>query len=350
MKIIHVIYSFRAGGAENLIVDLVNYQVLSNKVSLIIINDEFNNNLLKTINHNVDIILIKRQKSSKNPLPLIRLNNEIRKIKPDIVHCHHHKVLPLLFKRSFALLLTVHAVGVSLSYMNKYQKAIAISEAVNQDIRYRSKDKIFPIVIHNGVDANKIYRKNFCKRESQINLIQVSRLVHEEKGQDILIEALYILKEKYAVQNITVTFVGEGTSEAYLHSLTKKFNLENQVVFAGYKDRTWIYTHLCNYDLLVQPSKFEGFGLTIVEAMLANVPVLVSNIDGPFEIIGNGKYGFFFDSQNSSSCAQKIYEFISLDPKHLKHIIEIGYSHAIENYSLDIMNQKYTSLYDTFKR
>lgn len=54
------------------------------------------------------------------------------------------------------------------------------------------------------------------------------------------------------------------------------------------KNQEWIYHNLCNFDLFIQPSRFEGFGLTVAEAIAAKVTVLVSNIQGPMEIIDDG--------------------------------------------------------------
>ena len=57
---------------------------------------------------------------------------------------------------------------------------------------------------------------------------------------------------------------------------------------------------------MVQPSLYEGFGLTVVEAMATRLPVLVSNIEGPMEIIENGNYGYYFEKGDSEMCAEKI--------------------------------------------
>ena len=55
-----------------------------------------------------------------------------------------------------------------------------------------------------------------------------------------------------------------------------ELNLEKHVRFLGNQSREYVYSHLKDYDLFVQPSRFEGFGLTVAEAMAACVPVLVT--------------------------------------------------------------------------
>ena len=97
----------------------------------------------------------------------------------------------------------------------------------------------------------------------------------------------------------------------YLTELADKLGLTNYVTFLGLCDREYIYSHLKDYDLLVQPSLYEGFGLTIVEALAAGIEVLVSDIDGPLEIIDKIGYGYKFKSEDSVDCALKIYEIYS---------------------------------------
>jgi glycosyltransferase involved in cell wall biosynthesis len=82
--------------------------------------------------------------------------------------------------------------------------------------------------------------------------------------------------------------------------------LNDYIRFLGTKEREYVYTHLCTYDLLVQPSLNEGFGLTVAEAMAAKVPVLVSDIEGPMEVIEKGKYGYYFATEDATDCADKI--------------------------------------------
>ena len=69
-------------------------------------------------------------------------------------------------------------------------------------------------------------------------------------------------------------------SKDYLKDQIKKYQLENNIRIKGHKDRSWIFKNLSSYHLLVQPSRSEGFGLTLVEAVAAGLPVISSKIDG----------------------------------------------------------------------
>jgi glycosyltransferase involved in cell wall biosynthesis len=98
---------------------------------------------------------------------------------------------------------------------------------------------------------------------------------------------------------------------------------------------------------LVQPSIIEGFGLSIVEAMAAKIPVLVSDVEGPMELIGNGRFGYFFKTENKSECANMIELIISLRfSKDFRDRILASYTHAIENFNVRDTALKYIANYN----
>ena len=186
----------------------------------------------------------------------------------------------------------------------KYSNLIAISEAVRKEIKnvYQLDAK----VIYNGIKVENVVSVQSTKKNSNnFRIVQVSRLQHEKKGQHILLEAISILIKK-GILNISIDFIGEGPSEKYLKQLASDLNINEYVNFLGNKDRNYIYKNLCEYDLLVQPSLYEGFGITIIEAMAAGIEVLVSDIDGPLEIIEKIGYGHKFKCGDAEDCAQKI--------------------------------------------
>lgn len=103
------------------------------------------------------------------------------------------------------------------------------------------------------------------------------------------------------------------------------------------------YDHLCNYDLFVQPSIYEGFGLTVAEAMAARVPVLVSSGQGPEEVIGNGKCGYVFKNGDQTDCAAKIRIF--LEGKDDKSLVESAYERVWKLYNIKVTVQTYLDKY-----
>jgi len=261
MKIAHLIYSFTTGGAETMLVDIANEQVKQAEVSIIIINEIFNKTLISKIDKRINVSLINRKEGSRNLFPIIRLNRILLKLKSDVIHCHNHNIIPLLLpslkKKS---VLTVHDVNINAKYFKLYKKLFAISQIVKEDILNRSS--VNATLVYNGICSEKVLQKDKRIESDIFKVVIVSRLQHEKKGQHLAIEALKLLKER-GITNIQLDFIGSGNSEHYLKNLTVEYGLSDQINFLGLKDREYIYSNLKDYDLLVQPSLYEGFGLTV---------------------------------------------------------------------------------------
>ncbi len=345
----HLIFSFCTGGAETMLVDIVNEQCKKADISLIIINNLYKEELLNKIDNRVSIIKIDRKPRSKNIFRLFKLNWILFNIRPDFIHCHNYKAIILILRKiiSCKIGLTVHELGVPCNLHSCYDIIFAISNAVMQDIK--KKINLDVIVVDNGIDFIKIKQKNnllFNNNENIFKIIQVSRLEHNKKGQDILIRAISILVNDYNYKNISLDFIGEGKSEEYLKELVEELKLEKYIHFLGLKDREYIYSNLCNYNLLIQPSRFEGFGLTIVEAMAAKIPVLVSDIGGPKEIINNGKFGYMFKKNSFIDCAEKILTVIR-EMKNPNYFDKINNTYDVmkSKYDISITANKYLRIY-----
>lgn len=349
MVICHIIFSFNTGGAETMLIDIINEQIKKEQINLIIINNRVNKNLLKQIDERINVYFINRKEKSQNPFKLIFLNLLLLKIKPDVIHCHNHKAVNTLrpFLRTKTLL-TIHATGIPTNNFSKYAKLIAISKSVARDVKNRCG--LEPTVIYNGIKIESIKKKKEFGNNDIFKLVQVSRLDSEIKGQHLAIEAIRLLRDQYNISNIQLDFIGEGYSRKYLEDLVKKYHLENQVSFLGLKDRKYINNHLKDYDLLIQPSLYEGFGLTVVEGMAAKIPVLVSNIDGPQEVIQKGKYGYNFKSGNERDCALKIKYIIacSQQSSKLNNKLEETYLYVKKKFCVVITANHYLNEYSEF--
>jgi len=306
MRILHIIFAFNIGGSESMLVDIGNHQIELAEVEIIIINNSYNQDLLNKIDSRVKVHLLNRKEGSKNPIPIIKLNILLLKISANVLHCHNHNIIPLIIAPlSRKAVLTLHCTGIPSKYLNKYKKLFSISEAVRMDVMTRCQ--IETQVVYNGISKELIKEKENYFPDQIFKIICVGRLAHLIKGQHIAIEALHKLREK-GIRNIRMDFIGSGDSELYLKELTNNLELKERINFLGLKDRNYIYSHLKEYDLLIQPSLFEGFGLTVVEGIAAGLAVLVSDIDGPKEIIDKTGFGFSFQSGNAEDCANKIYK------------------------------------------
>ena len=346
MKICHLIFSFTTGGAETMLVDIVNEQVKVASVCLIIINDHINEMLLRKIDSQVEIIKINRRPQSRNPMPVLKINWFLLDMKPDVIHCHNTKtirLIPFFFHKK--MVVTIHDMATSHPILEKYKKIFPISHAVKKDIF--KEQRLDTSVIYNGIDTSIIRKKISNNKNNRFNIVQVARLNTQKKGQHLLIEAIRKIVCENKSIDLHVDFIGEGKSFSHLNKLVQDYHLEKYVTFLGIKDRDYIYNHLHEYDLLVHPSLYEGFGLTVAEAMVAKVPVLVSDNDGPMEVIADGQFGYHFKAGNADDLADKIRQILSNHyglESHRK-MIEAAYQYAVANFDVKNTAQNYIKAY-----
>lgn len=346
MKIIHCLFTMEAAGAQVLTVGLLNEMCITNNVALIIVNG-WNADLLKELDPSIKIHYINRKEGDRSLKPFIKLNLLLMKLNADIIHCHEPNMVKIIkLKKKAKLFHTVHDMGIPPTFYDKYDSLVAISDAVFKDVISKWNKAVDQI--DNGIPIASFKRRSDYSpvKNSPIKLVQVSRLFHEKKGQDILLRALKYITKTYGFTNWTLDLIGSGDSEVFLRQLIAYLNLENNVTLVGEKSRGWILNNLNTYNVLIQPSRYEGFGLTIVEGLAAGLPILASNIDGPKEIIESIEAGFLFESGDMVDCAEQLYKMIQLwEQGGFGEIIKSSIHFIEEKYSMTTCAKKYIQAY-----
>ena len=199
------------------------------------------------------------------------------------------------------------------------------------------------MLFRSGINVRNIRRRELSAApKTKFRMVQIGRLEHDFKGQDILIEALAILVGR-GVRNVSVDFIGEGPSGQYLKDMAERLGVSDRISFLGNRPQSYVFGHLCDYDLLVQPSRKEGFGLTVAEAMVAGVPVLVSDSQGPAEVVGFGSRGDMFETGNAAACADAIGRIMRDGPDAGR--VEQAREYIVDNYSVSRTARRYLELY-----
>ena len=345
MKIVHLIWGLEVGGAETMLVDIANAQARDHQVWLIVGNDDVDASILAALSNRVQRVLIGRPPGSRNPWYSVKLLASLRSIGPDVVHVHQESFIRLKRLIPAPLVLTVHATRSTLHpALAAFDSVCCISEAVRNDVRARFPDCRLR-VIHNGVDFSSMTIK---KRygAAPFRIVQVGRLDHDIKGQDLLIRALASVHEVLGEGRVSVDFIGEGISRGFLESLAAEYRLQEHCSFLGLLSRGDIYACLAGYDLLVQPSRYEGFGLSVVEGIAAGLPVLVSDIEGPLEIIEGGKLGGCFRSEDVADLAAQIIALVGESGQEgFDRLMQERAVHAASRFEVAMTAQAYVNEY-----
>jgi len=185
-----------------------------------------------------------------------------------------------------------------------YMFAVSKDNAQKIEKRYNRKVKILP----NGVDINVFkpneYYRNLIRKKFNLEnkkvLISVGRIVGW-KGYQLVIKALKELKDFHYV------LIGNGEYLEELKKLSKQLNVENRVLFLGAIENKELWKYLNIGDVFIQPSiGHEAFGITIIEAMACNLPVVASKNGGIKDIIKEEGNGYMFEINNIQEMIEKI--------------------------------------------
>jgi glycosyltransferase involved in cell wall biosynthesis len=345
MKITHVIWGLKYGGAETMLVNIMNQEALLHEVEVLLINNNIDDSLLKQIDSRIKINRINRPLKSKNPLYLFRLNRHILFSDSDIIHFHQDDIIRYLparfFKRNFCL--TVHSVQMDVEEVKKYNYLFAISDAVKTSILHKTGKEA--ILVTNGINVRKFNTKKRNWETEVFKIAQIGRLNHL-KGQHIALSAIYQLITRYNRTNVHLDFIGDGDSMNFLKKLARELNINEYVSFLGTKTSDYIRENLSYYDLLIQPSFLEGFGLTIVEAMSAKTPTLISNVDGMKTISQNGTFSYTFKVGDENDCAGKLNQIIHLPANERGMFAENAYNYTLNQFDISSTINNYLSNYE----
>ena len=347
MRIAHLTWSMGVGGTQTMLTDIVNLQVNEgHEVGIFVIDTYVSETIMNKLDPRVKVFFMGRTRGKKAVIPFVKLNINLWKFKPDIIHSHAGKLIKVLLANT-PIVGTVHGMTSTPKDIRKCKVIFAISKAVQDDLMRKGIRGV--ILNEDGIPCEAIKQKTNYDMSDIIHIVQVSRIYLDIKGQDLVVKALKQVREKMAlspsssVKDVVVHFVGDGIDTDKLKQLVADLDLNDNVFFEGFKDRNWVYEHLCDYDLFLQASRWEGFGLTVAEACAAKLPVLVSDIDGPLEIIDGGRLGMTFKKGDADDLANQLYRFIQ--GKYDRSMIEPAYQRIVEKYSIERTVHQYIEGY-----
>ncbi len=227
-----------------------------------------------------------------------------------------------------------HIVHGGANENNSYQKKrilrffkirfIAVSEFVKDKLSSYGINPQKISVIENFISTNQPILPNKNIHWPPMRVILVSRL-DPIKRLDLLI---LLLKKYPALNELSFTIYGTGGSINEYQSIAQKQNLN--IVYAGYCSN--IVNEIKKYDLFLHLCPDEPFGLVILEAMLAGIPVLVPDSGGPKDIIEHSKTGFTYINTDIDDLAEKLLYISHLTINDIK---------LITNQAQDELQAKY---------
>jgi glycosyltransferase involved in cell wall biosynthesis len=217
------------------------------------------------------------------------------------------------------------------SYYKKYDVIVPVSEITKEHLnnvfpQLRSKYYTIYDMIDYAYILNMASLKTVNFNKKIFNILTVSRLNQYMKGFDITLQVCKILKERGVIFHWYV--LGEGSYREKIQEFVAVNKLESFITLLGTNSNP--YPYYKSADLYVQTSRKEGFGISIAEARLLNLPVITTRFDTVFMQMVHGKNGLVVDI-NATAVANAI-ELLMKNKQLYKSIIEYQKQEQKENY------------------
>lgn len=360
MKILYVITGLGQGGAERVVCDLANEMFKrGNEVKIAYLIGDV---LTKPEHEEIEVIGVNLSDFKTLLSAYMKVSKIIKKFKPDVVHSHmvHANILTRLVRISTPiskLISTAHSNNEGgalrmLGYRVTHRLA-NLSTNVSQKATQAFEDmgavpKDGMQTVYNGISLEKFNHipeaRAGLEKELDLNrsykvVLAVGRF-NEQKDYPSLLQAISLLKREVSYP-FKVIIAGDGELRALLESIIKEEDLENDVILLG--RRIDIPKLMSAADLFVLPSKYEGFGLVVAEAMACECLVVATDCGGVAEVLNNPE--FLVPSSNALLLMKKMKVALELDAEKREKVIVKNLNHVRESFSLDRVIEKWVALY-----
>lgn len=180
---------------------------------------------------------------------------------------------------------------------------------------------IHPAFIYNPLT---IKARETSKGNSK-RFLAIGRFSHQHKGFDLLIDAFHLFAQNN--KEWTLDIVGEGPEEELLKSLIQKYQLDERIYIHPFTNN--IQDYYLKAQIYVLSSRWEGFGLVLVEAMAHGLPIISSDLPTSKEILGD--FGLYFKNGDAEELAQRLEDATHIDWKNKSKLaIEIAHRFEID--------------------
>lgn len=283
----------------------------------------------------------------------------VEKIKPDVINAHYASGYGTLARLSKMkpLLLSVWGSDVyDFPYKNFITEKIVVKNILNSDM-IASTSSIM------GEQVKKLVNKPNMNIETtpfgvNTDLFEVKK--HKQTKENIKIGIVKTLAPKYGITmlisaisdlrasdyDVYLDIYGDGPQKKELEELIKKLNLEKYVKLMGRVPNTEVPKILLTFDIFAVSSIYdsESFGVAVVEAMAAGLPVVASDVDGFTEVVENNVTGFIYPRDSKAELVKYLATLIEDNDKR-SDMGEKGRKRVETFYNWDENVKKMESLY-----
>jgi glycosyltransferase involved in cell wall biosynthesis len=363
LNILHLYFSLGVGGAENILIGLLNNLDRKNFNSVVctISNGGKVADQAEELGHPVIRMNFKKINLFNKNKICAELERVVKDQSIDIIHSnmYHANYIARVVGKKLNIPVVVaihntykkvkwHRQFVNWFYSRYTKKIIAGSEDIKSDIlKYDFVNEGLVEVIPNAIDLSKSVSK-LTKKEAKYQLGinddyfvigNVARL-EEQKGQKYL---LYALKEMAdsGSNKVKLLLIGDGRQKEELKLIVNQLNLSDHVMFLGVRtDLGDLYRAM---DLFVMPSLWEGLSLAMLSAMAAGVPVISTKVGGASHVLDEGR-GILIQPANVFDLVNAISFYLTSASRAIPNI-DSAQKYVVENHSNALMAKRYEKIF-----
>ncbi|TWT80136.1 Glycogen synthase [Planctomycetes bacterium CA13] len=354
MKVLVVLEEWGNGGTEqyvDVLYDTLSAALAESEFRLVLLSDKANLSV-SSDRWGGPVEICGKEPSRK----FRALRSIVNQQQPDIVHLHlYTSILPaILSLKPWSRVPVISTFHLPISQWScRHQMGFRIAAAMcdrvigasaftADQLRKWIPDVIQaspPISVSN--DASERKQSN----AGRIKLVGCGRL-ETQKSWDTLIQAIDDLDECHR-HNLQVEIIGDGTLRNHLQQQIDAFSLGSIVFLSGALPHDEAMKRVALADFFVLPSRFEGFGMSAVEAMMLGVPTITSDFPASAEYIDHGVTGHRFPIGDTDALAKLILWHV----EHRDQSFAIGLAgqqHAIEHYQPQRIAAIYHNVYQSY--
>lgn len=281
----------------------------------------------------------------------------VRAEQPDLLHTHlvHADVYGAIAGKALGLPLVStrhnddrYLLGpfryVDRAFARRARRLIAISDAVRSFLERAGHDPATLSTIRYGLDELPTARSEPTPTEAGIPsdaplALAVGRLI-EQKDHATLLRAFARVRADLPQARLAI--LGSGPLEAETRALVAELELGDAVALPG---RTDIRDWLERADAFVHTSRWEGFGIVLLEAMLAGLPVVATRVSAVPEVVADGETGVLVESGDIGGLAVALQALLT-DREHARALGDAGRRRAREEFSVARMAERTQAVYE----
>lgn len=349
-KFLFIINSLGKGGAERVVINLVNKLAEMNYLVVIVV---FNEEISYDVNKNIEIIKIEGNKKKSKYLNIFNNVKELNRIistkkeqgivfdvitshlpycdlvtrlsvcKNEVIHVIHGPFS--MYHKKFKMLLKI-----ILKIIYNSTNIVAVSDGVKNELlnQYNVKPKKIK-TIYNPLDINKIKEeKNRDINIKEKYLLFCGRLDYIKRP----LMAIDIFYKGEFYKDYKLVYIGDGILKDDIRKYSEKYNISNRVEILGWQEN--VYKWMNKSELLINTSEIEAFSMVIVEALASNCKVVSFDCNyGPREIMTGDLQKYLVENGDIEDYIQKINLSLNSYPKNLEEIIgKFNIKYIIQEY------------------